>query len=269
MAGLTFTSSDYRFDTVAPGSPGTGNDLIQVNGATTINGGTLTPGTMGAAGNYTILASTGTINYIANPTINTPTGTPTSFTPHFNANSITVDVLGGPISVFWTGAVNDGGGNFQWDVNATQNWTNGATADKFFNLDTATFDNAHVTGSRIVTLNAAVSPTAVVVNNSTGDYTITGTGSIGGTATLTKSGSSALTLGTVNTYTGPTILNAGTLRIAADNNLGTAPTGATIQHSRSPAARWSPQRRSLWRVVQSETSPISLCRIRRWRMFAR
>ena len=42
----------------------------------------------------------------------------------------------------------------------------------------------------------------MTVNNSSGGYTISGTGSIAGTGSLTKTGSRTLTLNTVNTYTG-------------------------------------------------------------------
>ena len=58
-----------------------------------------------------------------------------------------------------------------------------------------------------MTLNTTVSPGSVTVNNSQNDYVISGSGSISGTTTLTKSGSRTLTLGTVNSYTGGTIVS--------------------------------------------------------------
>ena len=51
-----------------------------------------------------------------------------------------------------------------------------------------------------------------------------------GTVALTKAGTGILTLSGTNTYTGITTLNAGTLSIAADNALGTAPLAATPGH---------------------------------------
>jgi fibronectin-binding autotransporter adhesin len=48
-----------------------------------------------------------------------------------------------------------------------------------------------------------------------------------GTLALTKTGSGTLTLSGANTFSGSTTINAGTLSIGADNNLGTAPGSAT------------------------------------------
>src|SRR5690606_6088164 len=48
---------------------------------------------------------------------------------------------------------------------------------------------------------------------------------LGGSAALTKTGSGAFTLSGANTYLGGTTLNAGTLHVSSDANLG-ASTGA-------------------------------------------
>src|SRR6185436_14459505 len=88
MNNLTF-SGDYRFDAAAISN----RDLLQVNGIATISGGTLTPG-ITSAGTYTILSSPNAIVYNTNPSLLAPTGTRTTYTPHFNANSISVDVVG-------------------------------------------------------------------------------------------------------------------------------------------------------------------------------
>ena len=51
----------------------------------------------------------------------------------------------------------------------------------------------------------------MTVNNSAGNYTFTGTGSITGTTGITKTGTGTLTLATSNTYTGVTAIQNGTL----------------------------------------------------------
>jgi autotransporter-associated beta strand protein len=87
-----------------------------------------------------------------------------------------------------------------------------------------------------VTLNTTVTPGSVTFNNSSSNYTISGTGSIAGaTTTLTKNGSAVVTLSNtgVNTYGGGTIVNAGTLLIGAAGALPAASnvtiTGGTLQ----------------------------------------
>ena len=50
---------------------------------------------------------------------------------------------------------------------------------------------------------------------------------IGGTGNLVQAGTGTTTLAGANTYAGTTTINAGVLRIGADANLGTAPSGAT------------------------------------------
>ena len=62
-----------------------------------------------------------------------------------------------------------------------------------------------------------------------GDITLNGIVSeSGGSRTLTKTGANVLTLtNTGNSYTGATLINAGSISIAADSALGSAPTSAT------------------------------------------
>ncbi len=136
----------------------------------------------------------------------------------------------GTLSVTITGASYEpltwnNGNTGTWDVNNTTAWkdSSGATAIKYQEAvigDQVQFTDNSLSAAAVITLNTIVNPAAVAVNNSVRDITISGTGAIGGSTGLTKSGSKALTLSTANSYTGGTTLNGGTLTAGANANLG-------------------------------------------------
>jgi fibronectin-binding autotransporter adhesin len=67
----------------------------------------------------------------------------------------------------------------------------------------------------------SVNPSAMTFDHGIIDYSISGTGVIGGSGSLTKSGTGMLTISTPNTYSGGTSLSAGRLRIGNATALGT------------------------------------------------
>jgi autotransporter-associated beta strand protein len=101
-----------------------------------------------------------------------------------------------------------------WDVNNNYNWNDGIYADTYTDGSDVIFNDTN-NGNYSVTLDETVSPNSVTVDNSAGNYTISGTGTISGSGSLTKSGSDSLVLSTVNTYSGGTNVTGGTLVIAA------------------------------------------------------
>ncbi len=107
-----------------------------------------------------------------------------------------------------------------WDTEATSNWDNGGSTDKFFPGDAVIFDET--ASSFTVTIpSSPVRPASVTFNNTT-TYSLSG-GAIDGTTGITKNGSGIVTLGNANTYTGTTAINAGTLQLSggsAINNAG-------------------------------------------------
>ena len=114
-------------------------------------------------------------------------------------------------------------GNGLWDINTTTNWLDASLAlTKFQQLDVPTFDDSVGAGNFSVTNNSAVTPSAVVVNNNTANYTLTGSGSIGGATALTKAGTGSLTIISANTYNGGTVVSNGTLVLANAAALGSA-----------------------------------------------
>jgi len=75
------------------------------------------------------------------------------------------------------------------------------------------------TADETITLNEPTEKTAVVVR-SDANVTISGTGAIGGVASMNKAGLGTLTLKTQNTYTGATVLHDGVLEFATLKNGG-------------------------------------------------
>jgi autotransporter-associated beta strand protein len=112
-----------------------------------------------------------------------------------------------------------------WD-STNNNWNNGTSAALYSDGSAVTFNDTN-NGHYAVTLNTTVNPQSVTVNNSSGNYIISGTGSIGGPGFLTKSGTSTLTIGTANTYSGGTSINSGTVVVNSTTALGAA-TGALV-----------------------------------------
>jgi len=118
-------------------------------------------------------------------------------------------------------------GNGTWNTSSV-NWVDSTTptpvSETYADGDWVVFEDSKSVGSGplTVTLNSTVTPVSVT-NNSAKSWIISGTGGIAGTGGLTKQGSGTLTVATTNTFTGRTIISAGTLSIGADSNLGTAP----------------------------------------------
>jgi len=139
------------------------------------------------------------------------------------------------------------------------NWQGGVVADGSGN--TADFSTVDLTADATVTLDGArtigklifgdVNPSNnwTLSQGTAGQFTLAGTGSgvtvnngtatisavMAGTTGLIKDGTGQLTLSAINTYTGDTFVNAGTLRLAAGGGAGairgalTVNAGATVQ----------------------------------------
>lgn len=139
-----------------------------------------------------------------------------------------LSVSSAPGTVTWSGS-NSG----EWDL-ATQNWLNGAAADNYFAGDTVIFTDAG--SNKTINIPALVSPGGVTVTNSddpANDY-LFGGNSISGNGGFTKNGDGFVTLQNLNTFTGPTVVNGGTLFLSggsatlANASQLTINTGATV-----------------------------------------
>ena len=150
------------------------------------------------------------------------------------SNSVDADYIDlvvsstGPANLTWNNAgANTPSDGRTWDINNNKNWNNGSPGNVVYtDGSNVIFNDTNNSGSNAnaynVTLSTLVSPGSVTVNNTTGNYTISGNGTIGGTGSLTKSGTGTLTLSTPNAYSGGTIVTAGKLLI------GQAGTNATF-----------------------------------------
>jgi autotransporter-associated beta strand protein len=149
-----------------------------------------------------------------------------------NPGGKTVNLQVAAVDLIWTGST-----NATWDA-ATTNWVLSSapgTPVAFLNGDNAVFNDG--TAPTAVTVSGTVTPTSVVFNNNTANYTLSGTGAIAGAATtLAKRGTGTTTLTNPNTYTGRTLVEAGTLvlnyssatPVAAGSELNVSP-GATLR----------------------------------------
>jgi autotransporter-associated beta strand protein len=191
---LTYNSSSQNALSIA------GN--LVLSGPVRIDFNSITPGT------YTVLEH-GSITGTANLTSNLRSAS-------FNSTATTTSIIvSNGIGLTWTGANGD-----VWNLNDAINWKNASDgAEKFYWLDGVTFDEAGATVQPNVVLSGEQRPSAMVVNSTT-DYTISGTGGLGGSFPLTKNGSSTLTLGGTNTFTGGISLLGGTIKAASDSALG-------------------------------------------------
>jgi autotransporter-associated beta strand protein len=122
----------------------------------------------------------------------------------------------------WTGALDN-----EWTAAsqaAPKNWvlnSNNATSTDFLVDDNATFTD--LATRTTVNIGAAdVSPGAVIFNNSTKDFTITGAHGIAGIGGLQKSGAGKVTIATTNSFAGPVTLTAGTVSAGSIGDIGVA-----------------------------------------------
>ena len=113
----------------------------------------------------------------------------------------------------WNGNV---AGN--WDLSGGTEWQlfRGGSPTAFRNGDTVWFNDTNTT--YVVNIATNVLPASVLVA-AVGNYSFGGTGAIAGATSLIQNGPGTLTITNVNTYTGPTTVNGGVLRVASGGYL--------------------------------------------------
>ena len=128
-----------------------------------------------------------------------------------------------PTVLTWKG--NDATNPTLWNTVST-NWLNAGQADRFLSGDNVIFDDTAATFA-VTAQTPSVAPASVVFSNASQAYTLTG-GAIAGSATVAKLGAGLATLGGANSYTGETLIQAGTLRVDNGAALGSVTGGTTV-----------------------------------------
>ncbi|HEU5123995.1 MAG TPA: autotransporter-associated beta strand repeat-containing protein, partial [Verrucomicrobiae bacterium] len=220
---------------------GGNNDLLEITGDLTANGNTIYLNPIGgglADGTYTLATYTGTLNGSFGAVQTTTTTSYTLVLTNVTTTSpkqlqVIVSGNSAPSLLVWNNAV----GNAQWDVQSSANWSNVTAhlaSDVFHFLDSVVFDdtiNSSPNPATTITIPAdqIVVPSAIT-NNSTVDYTITGSGRISGSGPLVKNGSGTLTLSSSGDFTGPVTIAGGTIKTAGGGTLNSV-SSITITNS--------------------------------------
>ncbi|MEO8353347.1 MAG: autotransporter-associated beta strand repeat-containing protein, partial [Chthoniobacteraceae bacterium] len=122
---------------------------------------------------------------------------------------IALDVTGNDTAI-WTGTASD-----VWDLGAPANWklqSNG-TVTGYLQGDDVLFDDSAATTSVIVA--GSLRPARTTFANSA-PYVFTGTGALGGSMVLDKTGAGSVTLRMANDFAGKTTIREGTLEVDHD-----------------------------------------------------
>ncbi|HTY88268.1 MAG TPA: autotransporter-associated beta strand repeat-containing protein [Candidatus Acidoferrum sp.] len=200
------------------------NDLVAVTGNLTVSGTNtmLIVGSLPIGSDYPLMQYTGSfIGDVTNFALSGATGYLTNIVATKSIVLHTLATTRGPTTVTWLG--NPLTNN--WDTTISTNWLNAGSLDYFISGDNVRF-NATGAANPNVNVVGSVLPASILVDAAT-DYAFTGGGIIDGSATLTKTNSGILTIGTANTYSGATTIGGGMLQVSnvANGNLP-SPLGA-------------------------------------------
>ena len=225
--GLTLSSgSTVSFGLSATDPSVPANDSVAVTGNLALNNNSInvniagTPQTSG----YTLFTYTGTLSGSFNPVI---TGTHYTATVDTSSpGSVFLNISGSGLALKWSSTSDS-----TWDTLAA-NWINQANSasSTFASGDSVLFDDSP--GIVLtVTIGAGVTVYPSVITNASdlNGFIINGAGSIGGSASIVKSGASTLNISTANTFTGPVDIQGGTLQLGNGAALGSITSGTTVE----------------------------------------
>ena len=230
LTSLALNGASLQMDLdAANNTTGAGvNDLIQVNGVLNVSGTievslTFLNGLPVAGTTYTLISAASLASGAAsNFTLAPGSGVVAAFDTTSTPGSVLMTIQSGNIApLVWLGTH-----GHNWDLSSL-NWSNTLTGnpDKFVGLDPVTFDDSSTNPT--VNLVGQLLTGPVAFNNSLLNYTLGGSGSIAGFNNVTLNGTATVTLATDNTYTGGTMVNAGTLKLGNGGTNGSVVGGIT------------------------------------------
>ncbi|HLX72250.1 MAG TPA: autotransporter-associated beta strand repeat-containing protein, partial [Verrucomicrobiae bacterium] len=250
---------------------GAGNVLVQTNTTLNLSYGSLTGNPTVAEINVTGSASVTGTNNVINITGNgfvagqfplikygsgslasisglklgsLPAGVNAALVNNTGSQSVDLNITFVGQNLTWYGATNSVV-LAKWDVNADTNWNlggakyleyNGNTFGDLVTFDDSLFNDGVQTPATNVVLTTTLHPSQITMNNSSFPYVFSGAGSLAGPGALTLNGANSVTLTTSNNYIGGTFINAGTLVITNDNELGTNGASVTLNGGTLQAA---------------------------------
>ena len=237
---------------------------INANGDAVSNTGTNTINVAGpylTVGEYQVIYTGGAV-----PTNNFKLGTlPAGVVAVLTNSGASLDLLvtASGQTLTWYGADNSGNPFTTWDINTSSNWNSANGLVKYLQYlgnsygDNVTFDDsAYNSSDTSISLNATVVPLSVTFNNNSYSYSITGSGGIGGTTSVTKTGSGLTYLGTSDSYSGGTLIYAGTLAVTNDKALGASGSAVTLSGGTLQFSNSTTSTRSL-NVVSNSTITVA------------
>jgi rhamnogalacturonan endolyase len=125
-------------------------------------------------------------------------------------------------AIVWAGGANAAANT--WDTGSTLSFRQNTTPAAFGDGDAVTLNDAG-SNSTPVTLAGVLQPNSVTIAGAN-NYNLTGTGELSGPMSLSKSGTSTLTISQANTWSGITEISGGVISLANDtanaNGLGTS-----------------------------------------------
>jgi autotransporter-associated beta strand protein len=140
---------------------------------------------------------------------------------------VQLTAAGASADLTWAGNVP--GSETLWNVKNTANWSDGGGASQFYFGDGVTFNDSATTFN--VDMAETLVPKFVTFDNAV-NYVLTGAGRVSGITGLIKNSAGRTTLANsgLNDYTGPTVINAGTLEVGNGGVTGNLGPGAVTDN---------------------------------------